>query len=108
MYRTIAKWTSLCLALALAVPGLAASPRTAEAAPAQTITPNPIPSQVHRTTDRYSVTANGVELGRRRPLRDHDYRKRRDPQNQAGLSRLRLRNVYGFARRRGNRHPREE
>lgn len=62
MYRTIAKWTSLCLALALAVPGLAASPRTAEAAPAQTITPNPIPSQVHRTTDRYSVTANGVEL----------------------------------------------
>ncbi|RXZ81047.1 carbohydrate-binding protein [Paenibacillaceae bacterium] len=36
--------------------------QTAEAAPATTIIPNPIPDGVHRVTNKYTVTANGVSL----------------------------------------------
>lgn len=62
MYRTTAKLVSPCLVLVLLITVFVVLPRAALSAPAESITPNTIPSQVHRTTDRYQVSANGVAL----------------------------------------------
>jgi hypothetical protein len=67
--KQISKISSILLAVVLALSGWAIPPSPAEAAPSASITVNPIPSQVHRISPRFTVTANGVNL----PVVDGQY-----------------------------------
>jgi hypothetical protein len=52
----------VCMVLLVTSVSISWQPSGVTAAPSQTIGFNPIPSQVHRITDRYQVTVNGTTL----------------------------------------------